>query len=78
MLKHLPATALGIDAESHLIDMTDGSFEVVAVEVFDAPTSYREVLGTDVGPWVLGPEEEVRAFLDAQGYEDFEVQYRAP
>lgn len=58
--------------------MTDGTVLIVAVEIFDAPTSrYSETHDATIGPWVVGPADEVYAWLKEQSYEDHCEQYSA-
>lgn len=77
-LRHLSVEADAGKVNRLLDNMTDGSYVVVAVEVFDAPTSrYSNQLGATIGPWVLGPHEEVYAWLEENGYEEYDQQYSA-
>lgn len=83
-VRWLPRKTSARDVERRLVGMTDGSFQVVAVEVFDHPDSAtltRNTVdaeaGTVTGPWCLGPEDEVRAELERFGYEEFEIQASA-
>lgn len=59
--------------EDRLAEMTDGSFEVVAFEVFDHPDAIPG--GADVsegevrGVWILGRRADVEALVQARFYE---------
>lgn len=66
------------DIDRKLSEMTDGSFQVVAVEIFDHPTTrYSKLIGAEIGPWIVGPSTEVYEWLVREGHEDFEEQYSA-
>lgn len=77
-LRHLSVDTDAAHVSRMIDDETDGTFEVVAVEIFDHPTSRHSKLhdGT-IGPWVLGPRNAVERWLAQHGYEDYTVQYSA-
>jgi len=75
-LKHLSVDTPAGKVEDVLHDLTDGLTLVIAVEIFDAPSSrWSAKCDADIGPWVLGPEAEVHAWLEEHGHEDFAEQY---
>lgn len=77
-VEFFPTNTMVQRLDNMLPDMTDGSYEVIAVEIFDHETSrFSEELGTDIGPFVVGRTEDVYAWLDANGYEEFETQCSA-
>ena len=75
------------EIDRKLTDLTDGSYEVIAVEVFDAPLArvatvadanrFGVDVGSMLGEWVLGRPEAVHAFLAYQGWVEFTEQYGA-
>jgi hypothetical protein len=74
-VKRYPARTEAWQIEDKLHDMFDGEHAVVAVEIFDGGL----VTGTDgelIGPWVLGPEEDVYAWLEDHGHVEYEEQHR--
>lgn len=75
-IDHFPVNTDAAVISRELDDMADGETHMIAVEVFDAPTSrFSKLHDGTIGPWVLGPADEVYAWLEAQGLEDFTAQY---
>lgn len=74
-------TRLSVDTpgervEDVLHDLTDGTYVVIAVEVFDDDTSkWSSTVGDDIGPWVLGRPDDVYRWLTDHSHEDFSEQY---
>jgi hypothetical protein len=76
VIRHYSAATDGIEVERRMERMYDGEHVIVAVEVFDhEQAGWSARFDGTIGPWVVGPEDEVYAYLDAQGYEDFAQQY---
>jgi hypothetical protein len=77
----MPATRLPVVTDSSRVDdvlhsMFDGVTPVVAVEIFDDPTSrWSDRVGATIGPWVLGTVEEVSDYLSMHGHRDYAEQY---
>ena len=64
------------DIDLLLDELCDGEHEVVAIEVFDhilARHSTRH--GGVIGPWCVGPTDDVYEHLKERGFEDFSQQY---
>jgi len=82
-VRQYPVTVSAGEIEDVLYTLTDGTVRVVAVEVFDHPESHEappwhSAAGTTIGPWVVGTEDEVYAWLADRGHEDYDEQYAAP
>lgn len=80
MLRHYTATTDPGRIEDRLDQMSDGVTHMIAVEVFDAPAAVTRAEAGDpggytIGPWVLGPADEVYAYLAERGWEDWAEQY---
>lgn len=75
-LRHYSVDIDANDIDHKLNNMADGETHMVAVEIFDHPSArYSAKVDADIGPWVLGPSDEVYAWLEAQGHHDFNEQY---
>jgi hypothetical protein len=74
---HYPVDTSAGKIEKILHDMFDGSTPVVAVQIFDDPTSrFSAILDADIGPWVLGNADEVYTWLRENGHQDYDTQYK--
>lgn len=77
-LRHYSVDTDAGEIDRLLSDMTDGSYVVVAVEIFDSPSArHSDRHDGTIGPWVLGPEDEAYEWLKANGHEDYSQQYSA-
>lgn len=75
-IRRLPADATTREVENVLHDMSDGTTYTVAVEIFDHPTvHFSERDDTTVGPWVIGPADEVYEWLRTHNHEEYSEQY---
>jgi hypothetical protein len=72
-IRTLPGTTPAHRAEEAAQGLTDGSFPVVLYEVFDHPLAVRRP-GSEIevlGAWVMGRPDDVVAYLEKHGREDF-------
>lgn len=54
----------------------DRTVHVVVVEIFDHPSAaYSKAIDGVTGPVVVGPIDEVEAWLERHGHVDYETQY---
>jgi hypothetical protein len=80
-VRTFPVTTGPDKVERAVEDSYDGETAVVAVEIYDHPTSHRDDnLGVDIGPWVVGTEDEVAEYLanaiETEGWgEDYSESY---
>jgi hypothetical protein len=52
---------------------------VIVVEIFDHPTSaYSKIFDNVTGPVMVGPADEVYAWLNVHDLSDYETQYEIP
>lgn len=76
-VRWLPRSESTGKIEDRCTKMTDGSFVIVAAEVYDHPNAavatHGDAKGTITGPWCLGREKAVRAELERLGYEEFTI-----
>lgn len=74
-VKRYPTTFRAETIENILHEKTDGIVRWIAVEVFDDPMSEHNADGDVVGPWFIGPDEEVHEHIKSLGLNDYSVQY---
>jgi len=74
-----PASTSAQRIEDILYNAYDGSCRIVAVEVFDHPESEEDrSLGATIGPWFVGPESDVYAYLEEHDFQEYDEQYSSP
>ena len=81
MIRWLPRSVSSAKMEQALVSMTDGTSEVIAVEVFDhvdaKVATHGDAKGQLTGPWLLGPAHEVHAELAEAGHTEWAKQASA-